>query len=106
MRRRFHIPLSPEDRKTRATWTRCMLAVYTMVVAAIIGYSMISPGTTTVAADTRDERHALVATCPQRNAADPVTGTAPGRGTTMHETSACPPAERANDSDTAARQEK
>jgi hypothetical protein len=93
-----------------------MLAVYALVVAAVIGYSMINPGTTTVARDARDERQALVQTCPQRNEADAVTGTTPGRGTTMREpsmreasmreASACPPAERANSSGTTMRQQK
>jgi hypothetical protein len=108
MKRRVHIPLSPEDRATIATWTRCMLAVYALVVAAVIGYSIINPGTTTVARDTRDERQALVQPCPQRNEADVVTGTTPERGTTTRETSmrepsACPPVERANDSGTSTR---
>jgi hypothetical protein len=90
-----------------------MLAVYALVVAAVIGYSMINPGTTTVARDTRDERQALVQPCPQRNEADVVTGTTPERGTitretsmretSMRETSACPPVERANDSGTSTR---
>jgi hypothetical protein len=111
MRRWIHIPLSPEDRETRATWARRILAVYALVVAAVIGYSMINPATTKVARDTRDERQALVQTCPQRSEADAVTGTTPGRGptmreTSMRETSACPPTERPGDSGTSTRQQK
>ena len=69
MRRRIHIPLAPDDRKVVRTWIKHMLAVYALVAAALIGYSMINSGPTTAARDAHEEKQARTETCEQRHAA-------------------------------------
>ena len=54
MRRRIHIPLAPGDRQVMRTWSKWMLAIYALVVAAIVGYSLINSGTTTLARQASD----------------------------------------------------
>ena len=94
MRPRIHIPLSPSDRKVTRTWAGRMLAVYAFIAAAIVGYSMINPGTTTVARNAGEERQARADTCEGRDAArtDAVTTSVSRDSATRQTRRACPPA--------------
>ena len=77
MGRRIHIPLAPGDRQVMRTWSKWMLAVYALVAAGIVGYSMINSAPTTAARDAREEKQVQVRaeTCEQRHAAPADAGT-------------------------------
>jgi hypothetical protein len=94
MRPRIHIPLSPTDRKVTRTWTGRMLAVCALVAAAIVGYSMINPSTTSVARNAGKEKQARADTCEQRDAAraDAVTTSVSRESARRQTLTACPPA--------------
>jgi hypothetical protein len=76
-------------------WGRRMLAIYAVIVAAAMGYAILSP-----TRDKSDDRQAIE-TCAQGKeaATDPVTGNISRRGATTLETSPpCQPAHRASSS--------
>ena len=76
-------------------WGRRMLVIYAVIVAAAMGYAILTP-----TPDKSDERQA-VETCAQGKeaATDPVTGNINRRGATTPETSPpCQPAHRASSS--------
>jgi hypothetical protein len=68
MRRRIHIPQASGDRQVMRTWSKWMLVIYALVAAAIVGYSLINPGTATVARQASDNGGAAqeVATAERR----------------------------------------
>jgi len=79
-------------------WGRRMLVIYGVIVAAAMGYAILSP-----TPDTGDDRQVRVETCAQGNeaATDPVTGKIRRRGTTPAEASPpCQTAHRASGSST------
>jgi hypothetical protein len=96
MRPRIHVPLSPSDRKVARTWTRRMLAVCVLIAAAIIGYSMINPTTTTALRNVGEKKQARAHDCEQRSPApaDAVTTTVSRSTTTRQAAPARPPARR------------
>jgi hypothetical protein len=109
MRPRVHIPLAPADREVTSVWGSGMLAVCALVAAAVIGYSIVNPSTTTVARDTGEEKQARAETCERHEAAPPdATGNTTGHPAAhqmLQATPACPPAtDQASDGRASGRQ--
>jgi hypothetical protein len=47
----MHVPLSPADRATVATWSRRVLAVWAVIVASLVAYAFLAqrePATTKI----------------------------------------------------------
>ena len=63
MRPRIHHLLSPAERDVLSSWRRGVFAVYALLAAAIIGYSMLTPETRTVAHGVSKDEQARAEPC-------------------------------------------
>jgi hypothetical protein len=66
MRPRIEHLLSAAERDVLSAWRRRVLAVYALLAAAIIGYSMLTPETRTVAKGESKDEQARAETCVQQ----------------------------------------
>jgi len=84
MRPRIHHLLSPAERDVLSIWRRRVFAVYALIAAAIIGYSMLTPGERTVAEGVSKGEQARVESCVQQTGSlpDAADRKAPKQGTT------------------------
>jgi hypothetical protein len=69
MRPRIHHLLSPAERALLLSWRRGVFAVFALLAAAIIGYSMLTPDTRTVAEGVSKHEQARAETCVKRTGA-------------------------------------
>jgi hypothetical protein len=63
MRPRIHHLRSPAERGVLSSWRRGVFAVYALLAAAIIGYSMLTPDVQTVAHGVRKGERVRAETC-------------------------------------------
>lgn len=68
MRPRIHIQLSRAERDVLSSWRRRVVAVYALLAAALIGYSMLTPETRTVANGVSKDGQARAEACLQQTA--------------------------------------
>jgi hypothetical protein len=69
MRPRIHVPLSPVERDMVSAWRRRVLIVCALLAAAIMGHSMLTPSTSTVAQGVSKDEQARTETCVQQTGA-------------------------------------
>jgi hypothetical protein len=85
MRPRIHHLLSPAERALLWNWRRGVFAVFAMLAAAI-GYSLLTPHTRTVTEGVRKHEQARAQTCVQRTGAssDAIDRQMPGQVAAQH----------------------
>lgn len=66
MRPRIHHLISPAERDVLSRWRRRVVAVYALLAAAIIGYSMLTSDVRTVAEGVSKDEQARAETCVQQ----------------------------------------
>jgi hypothetical protein len=66
LRPRIRIRLSAPDREALSSWRRRVLAFYTVLVAAITGYVILTPGTRTIAEGMSKDGQRRAETCIQQ----------------------------------------
>jgi hypothetical protein len=69
MRPRMHVPLSPADRATVATWSRRVLAVWAVIVASLVAYAFLAqrePATAKIESPQQHAKSSSVAPTGQR----------------------------------------
>jgi hypothetical protein len=71
MRPRIRHLLSPAERDVLSSWRRRVFAVYALIAAAIIGYSMLTPGERMVAEGVSKDEQARAETCVQQTGSLP-----------------------------------
>jgi hypothetical protein len=71
MRPRIRHLLSPAERDVLSSWRRRVFAVYALIAAAIIGYSMLTPSVRTVTEGVSKHEQARAETCVQQTGALP-----------------------------------
>jgi hypothetical protein len=71
MRPRIHHLLSPAERDVLSSWRRGVFAVYALLAAAVIGYSMLTPSERTVAEGGSKDEQARAETCVQQTGSLP-----------------------------------
>ena len=79
MRPRIRHLLSPAERDVLSAWRRRVLAVYALLAAAIIGYSMLTPETRTVAEGESKDEQARAEACVQQTLFDAADRQMPGQ---------------------------
>jgi len=71
MRPRIRITLSAQEREVLSTWRKRVLAVYTLLAAALTGYLALTLGTGTIAQGASKDEQARAEACVQQTGSLP-----------------------------------